>query len=350
MALPAQSINRSFGAAVGEREIAYTLEHMWPSIVQSAFDTSVLSHIFFAEATDSQYGPGNLSGRGKSTQRGGIKVQARHEFGTSPNTKRMSGRWDTFNTAAADLVRWSETEWKYYSDAVTLSKQDMLENQGPDAIADLLMEQSRNCMSSLVTYTLQDAVSGSLATAFTGLDSIISANDSLQGLAGTAGNYGKWNAWGLSGKNTAPGSISFAGGSFSAGGLANMRDALVNCTYGTVKPHVIVTTEDIIQFYAATLAPNVQYAGPATSRGDSEFTNFGFAGIPVYSDVFATSGVIYFVNLDKTKCVFLEGGDFQAQDPVRAGNQEAITTEIIVRGNMMCLDRRYNNKITGVTA
>lgn len=342
MPLPAQSLTRDI-----TRELSYTLEHMWPDVQQLAFNKGVFSNIFFAEEVDSSYGMPVLMGRGKTTQMGGIKVQVRAEFGTSPNTKRQASRWDTFNTAPADVIRWLEANWGAYSDAVTISDQDRMENRGPDALGDMLASQTRNAMSSLVDFCTQDGYSNALATGFTGISSLVGANDTVQGISGAT--YNKWNSWGLSAKDTAAASITFASGSFAVRGLADMRDAYQNCSYGNVQPHVVLTTEDVIQFYEGSLVSQERYTAPA-DRGDAGFLSLAFKRVPVYGDVYCPSGTMFFLNLDKLKCVFLEGGDFQWQEPVRAGNQEATSTEIQVKGQMIVLDRRCQNKLTGITA
>lgn len=344
MALPSQSLTRDI-----TREISFTLEHMRGEVAQLAFNKSIFSEIFFAEEVDGQYGQPVLTGRGKMTQSGGIKVQMRAEFGKSPNTKRMTGRADTYNTAPADTVRWLEAEWRDYSDAVTIYDRDRYENRGPDALGDLLANHTRNAFSSLVELGVQDGYSGTLGTAFTGIDTLIGANDTVQGLAGSTAAYNKWNSWGLSGKDTAAASVSFASGSFAVRGLADMRDAYQNCSYGTMQPHVLLTTEDVIQFYEGSLVAQERYAAPA-DRGDAGFLSLAFKRVPVYGEVYCPSGRMFFLNLDKIKCVFLEGADFQWQEPVRAGQQEATSTELQAKGQFLVLDRRVQNKLTSITA
>jgi hypothetical protein len=343
MALPAQTLTRVV------EEIQYSTEAAWPGIVRSAFDTSILSQIFFSRPSDPVYGSSPMIGRGHKTQTGGVKVQQRHEFGRSPNTKRMSGMTDTFTTATADLVRISEANWRQYNDAGTVFDYEVLTNSGQWAIADISSERLNNAALSLVELCLQDLVSGTLPTALTGLDTLIGANDTVQGLASTAGNFVRFNSWGLSKKNTAPGSISFASGSFAVRGLTDMQDAVVNCTYNTIKPHVICMDEDIIHYFRSSLVPQERYSMP-TKSADPMIPNLSFFEIPVYSDIFCTSGTIYFLNLDHLYFVALAGADFERQEPIRAGNQEATSVEIQAKGQMVVRDRRYQNKLTGVTA
>jgi hypothetical protein len=343
MALPAQTLTRVV------EDIQYTTEAAWPGIVRSAFDTSVLSQIFLAKPADPAYGTGPMIGRGHKVQAGGEKVQQRHEFGRSPNTKRMTGMTDTFTTATADLARISEANWRQYNDAGTVFDFEVLKNTGQYAIADISVERLNNAMLSLTELVLQDIVNGTLPTAVTGLDTLIGANDTVQGLPSTAGNYVRFNSWGLSGKNTAPASISFASGSFAIRGLTDMQDAVVNCTYNTIKPHVICMDENVIQFFRSSLVPQERYSMP-TKSADPMIPNLSFYEIPVYSDIFVTSGVIYFLNLDHISFVALAGADFERQEPIRAGNQEATSVEIQAKGQMVIRDRRYQNKLTGVTA
>jgi hypothetical protein len=343
MALPAQTQTRVI------EEIAYTLEAIWPGIQRVAFNHSIISQIFFGEMTDEQYGERVLTGRGKVTQDGGQKILHRLELGTSPNTARLAGPWATYTTTAADLVRQTEANWKHYTDAATVNDTEVLINKGKDALADIATERANNAMKSLVDFAVRDLLTGTLGTAFTGLETLIGANDTVQNLAGSTAAYNKWNSWGLSGKDTAAASVSFASGSFAVRGIADMRDAHTNCSYGNVEPDVICTTEDVRQFYEGSLVPQERYTAPA-SKGDAGIPNLAFYMKPVYRDVFLSSGTMLFLNLDKIKFVVLGGADFAMQQPQRALNQEATSTQIQLKGQTLVLDRRLQNKLTGITA
>lgn len=342
MALPAQTLSRTV-----DRELFYTVESTRDQVARLAFNQSFLSGVFLSEQVDDQYGRTAMMGRGLDAAQTGIKGQIRAVFGKSPNFKWMAGGWDTFLTAPSDPGRILEFEWKHASDGVTLSLTDELMNGGREKVVDIAASQAMDAMSTVVESATQAFVSGSLATQFTGLDSIISANDSLQGLSGAS--YPKWNSWGLSGKDTAAASVSFAGGSFAVRGIADMRDAWTNCTYGTTKPHCLYTTEDIGQFYEGALVPQERYTAPATT-GDAGFIGLAFKQAPVYCDTFATSGTIYFLNFDAVRFVPLQGALLQWQPPVRAGQQETTHTELILKGQLVCYDRRTVNKVTSVTA
>jgi hypothetical protein len=342
MALPAQTQTRVI------EEIAYTLEAIWPGIQRVAFNHSILSQIFFGELTE-DYGERVLMGRGKVVQDGGQKVLHRLELGTSPNTARMAGPWGTYTTAAADLVRQTEANWKHYTDAATVNDTEVLTNRGANALADIATERATNAMKSLVDFAVRDLLTGTLGTAFTGIESLIGANDTVQGLAGSTAAYNKWNSWGLSAKDTAAGSITFTSGSFAVRGIADMRDAYSNCSYGTIEPDVICTTEDIRQFYEGSLVPQERYTAPAP-KGDAGIPNLAFYMKPVYRDVFITSGTMLFLNLDKIKFVVLAGADFARQEPIRALNQEATSTQIQLKGQTLVLDRRVQNKLVSITA
>jgi hypothetical protein len=322
---------------------------MWPEVQRLAFNKSIAADIFFGEPVDDQYGPGVMTGRGKSTQSGGIKVQQRAEFGVSPNTQRQATRWSTYSTAPADLIRWLEANWVAYSDAVTISDQDRLENRGPNALGDMLASQTRNAMSSIVEFCVRDLYAGVLATGFTGLNTLINANNTVQGINGGTAAYNKWNSWGLSAKDTAAASVTFTSGSFATRGIADMRDAYSNCSYGNEQPQCILTTEDVVQFYEGSLVTQERYTAPA-DRGDAGFLSLAFKRVPVYGETYCTAGSMFFLNFNKLKCVFLEGADFQWQEPVRAGNQEATSTEIQAKGQLIVLDRRCQNKLISITA
>jgi hypothetical protein len=338
----AQTLNRNI-----DRELAFTDETVIPGVKHIQFDASPGAWIFLGDDTDPANGRGTLRGAGKRMQRGGQKVQINHAVESSGTAKRMAGAFDTYNTNAHDFVRRSEANWKHYSDSRVLSLTDDLINQGPDALASIVTEETFNVMGSLIELAVTDVFAGSAATAMTGLDTLIGDTGTVQGLA--AATYTQWASRGTDGRTVAAGSRNFASGSFAGQGLSDFRKAWDNSSEGMRTPNVILTTYDIHQFYEGSLVPQERYSAPAAT-GDAGFMNLMFRRAPVLPDPNATSGVAYFLNTNivYTKC--LEGAGFEFQPWDRANNQEVRASELVFKGQMCVEDRRLVNKLTTIVA
>jgi hypothetical protein len=348
MALASQNLGR---AALGAdtQELFYTLEHIVPGIKRNAFLDSVASAIFLGEDIEDMFGTGIMRGAAKDTQAGGAKIHVNHELGKSPNHQTMASGWSQYQTARSDIVRRSEAEWRHHSDAVVISKTEELTNTGPEQIADILESRTRNAVSTTIEAATEQLYSGTAlgATAFTGLNELISANDSVQGISGAT--YAEWNSWGLNAKRAAAASISFASGSFALQGISDMRTSYTNCTYGSKTPSVGLTTEAVRDFYEGSLVKFERYAAPAQT-GDAGFRGVAYRTTPVYGDPLCIAGSLFWVDTECIRFICLAGADLQFDEFHKAERQEARASELMLKGNLVCYDRRRSNKLTGITA
>jgi hypothetical protein len=340
-----QSLTRNI-----DRLTAFTNETILPGVRHLQFQNDPAAWIFLGDAIDPKYPSGMpMQGAGKRSFAGSSTIQVSHAVESNNSAKRMTGPWDTFDTTPQDFVRRSEANLKHYSATMTFSLTDELVNVGSQVVADQMTEEARNRMGSLLLLCVQDVYSGNVSTAATGLDSIISANDSVQGLSGAT--YSVWNSRGLSARGTAPGSVSFTGGSFATRGISDFITAYNNATEGMMAPNVILTTWDIHAFYENKLVQFERYNAPTVgTTGNVTFGGLAFRKASVFASPNATSGVAYFLNTDVCYADFLSGADFRAMPFIQASQQEAKTSELVAKFQMIVEDRRLLNKITGVVA
>lgn len=333
-----------------DRLTAFTNETILPGVRHLQFQNDPAAWIFLGDPVDPQYPSGMpMQGAGKRTFSGSTIIQASHAVESNSTAKRMSGPWDTFDTTPQDFVRRSEANVKHYSATMTFSLTDELANTGPEKVADQMTEEARNRMGSLLLLAVQDVYAGSLATAVTGLDSIISANDTVQSLSGAT--YSVWNSRGLSARGTAAGSVSFTGGSFTTRGLSDFTTAYNNATEGMKAPNVILTTWDVHAFYENKLVQFERFTqANGTAVGNPSFGGLAFRKASLFASPNATSGVAYFLNTDVVYANFLSGADFRAMPFVQATQQEAKSSELVAKFQMIVEDRRLVNKVTGITA
>lgn len=330
-----------------DRELFYTDEVRINGIKNIAMQSSVIGAIFLGENPDDDAGTRVMAGMGKKIQIGGQKPQMDHIVEQNSTVGAMASGWATYDTTPQDFGRRSEANWKHYSGTRTISLTDTLINTGPAARSSLVDTETRVLYSSMVEDVTRDVISGAGATLLTGLDSIISANDTVQGLSGAT--FINWNSRGLSARGTAPASVSFASGSFAGQGIADMRTAMTNATEGGRMPNVIFSTYDIYNFYEGQLVSQQRY-GSDDKVGNASFNALQFRNAKFYGDPFATSGVVYFINTDAVQVVCLGGADLTFQPWKDATNQEAKSSELVFKGQTMVGDRRLLNKMTAVTA
>lgn len=330
-----------------DRYLAYTNEHIFPGVRHIVFQEDPLASIFFGETVDPVNPMGVLAGAGKRTQSGSERIMMNHAVEGNQTAGWMAGPTAGYSTNMQDFVRRSEQNWKHGSATMTVSLTDRLINTGSDKVADIISTEATNRMSSLVNVAAQALVSGTLSTQPTGLESLASANDSVQGLSGAT--YPTWNSRGVSARGTAAASVSFTGGSFATTGIPNWITAYNNACEGNRKPNVLVTTWDIFGFYENKLVQFERYAAPA-KVGDATFEMLQFRRAPVLPSPNVTSGVTLFLNTQAVYSVFLGGADFQPQDWKHATNQEVQSSELVMKWNTYCEDRRLINKVISQTA
>jgi hypothetical protein len=180
----------------------------------------------------------------------------------------------------------------------------------------------------------------------TGLEQLAAANDSVQGLNGST--YANFNARGVSARGTAVGSVSFASGSFSAQGVADMRTSYNNASEGALAPRIGLTTYSVLEFYEGAIVPQERYTSP--QMGNLSFMNLAFKDAVVVGDPKCTSGTLYWVNPSNCYAVALDGANFNNGEAHRAEKQEATNMQIMWKGQLVTEDRRLVNKMNGITA
>jgi len=341
MSVTAQSETRNV-----DRILAFTRDSIEREVKDQSFNHSPLLAAFTGKLLG-EYGSDGVAGRAKQVQSGAESIVVRMNLGKNTGAKRKSGPWDTNETAPSDTVRNSRANWKFYSVPVTLSDHEVRVNVGPEALSSVAKHEAGNAMRSLGDLIATDAYDDNgIATAVLGMDSLISANDAVQGLSGAT--YADFNSRGVSARGTVASAVSFAGGSFTAVGLENMRIAWNNASEGSIQPNAIFTTWDAFAFYESRLQAQERYTN--TSKADGGFTQLAFKSAPIFPDAYCPSGSMFFVNWDSIKLVALSGADFNMGDFVRVQNQSARVAQIEFTGNVVIQSRRFLNKLTGIVA
>jgi hypothetical protein len=342
MSVTAQSETRNY-----TRQLTLTRDMILPGIKDNAYDNSPLLSAFFGRLTNAQFGPVKLNGRAKRVQDGGESIRVNHRLGKNATAKTLTGGWDTVDTTPQDNVRFSRANWVHYSATATINETEKLVNTGSSAISSIVEEETTSAVLGVVDLAADHIYSnGSDATRLTSLQQIISANDSVQGLSGAT--YSRWNSRGKSARGTAAASISFGSGSFATQGIDDMRRAWLNAQEGAIHPHGIYTTHLIYGYYEGSLQPQQRFT--SNDMANAGFMQLAFNVAPVFADSKCTSGEMHFLNFDALYIKVLAGADVTATPFVEALDQEAYTSKVMLKAQLICENRLFVNKLTGITS
>jgi hypothetical protein len=330
------------------RRLEHTAEARLPGVKQNAFQHSPIAALMLGRTFDTMFGPGPLSGAGIRVQPGGESVRIQHNLGTNSTAQFLAGPWGQTDTTPSDTVRHSRANWIDASATVTISERERLENQGGNQIVPIIQHEIENAVLSLVDI-VADSFYDQQTLGPTGLEQIASAGSetaSVQGLSGST--YANWNSRGVSARGTAAASVSFASGSFSAQGVADMRTSYNNASEGALAPKIGLTTYSVLEFYEGQIVPQERYTSP--QMGNLSFMNLAFKDAVVVGDPKCTSATLYWVNPANAYAVALAGANFNNGEAHRAEKQEATNMQIMWKGQLVTEDRRLVNKVDSITA
>ncbi len=340
MSVAVLSESRSF-----DRTLEFTRDAIMREVKDLAFDHSPLLSMMAGRLLNAEFGTVRMAGRGKQVQVGGESVRIRHNLGKNTTAKTLTGPWDTVDTSPSDTVRGSRANWTHYSSTVTLSATDLIINRGADALSSLLDFEVRNSVTSLADLLGDHIYSGSAGTQVTGIDTLIGTG-TVQGLA--PATYTEFASRGLSARGTAVASVSFASGSFATQGISDMRTLWLNASEGAIQPQVTLSDYTTFSRYEGSLQAQERFT--STGLGDAGFQSLAFKTAPFMPDSKATSGSLYMLNLDFLKLIVLQGADFDAGPFTEAEQQEAKTSKVMWKGQLVIMDRRFCNRMTSITA
>lgn len=325
--------------------LATTAAEVTPVIINNAVNAHAGVALFTGRNIDAMFGPVPMSGR-LARDGGGESIEVRVQLAKSTSAKMMSSGYEEFSRDTQDTARVLRANWKLGGSTAILSGKERRENSGMEQIAPLWQYKLDEAVQALVDSLGQQVFNGDGVNELTGLDTLISANDSLQGISGAS--YANWNSRGLSAKGTAAGSISFTGGSFATTGVDNWIKGWMNASEGGKTPMFTLTTEDIYRFYEGSIAPEIRYT--SLQKGEATFETLTFKNKPVFHDSYCTSGVTYQINPDHLYSKLMPGAKFDVTSPQSQEYQDVFSSKVLFQGNLVCDARKYNNKITGQSA
>ena len=290
-----------------------------------------------------------LSQRGNvSSFSGGTKLFEEIEYAQNSTVQWYSG-YEQLNVAPSQIFTAAEYPIRQAAVAVSISGLEQLQNNGPEAMIDLIEGRVRNAENTLQALISQALYNdGTTAKAIGGLRQLI-ATTPTNSVGGIDSNT--WEFW----KNITYGAITTGGAATTSANIRRYMDAIYpQLLMGdNTKPDLIVTDNTNWTYFNESLQPLQRFQDADMAKAG--FMNLTYMGdIPVvldggfqgYStDVVGTGGVptgyMYFINTKFLKFRPHRDRNFVALSPERYSiNQDAVVRLIAWAGNLTVTNRR----------
>lgn len=268
---------------------------------------------------------------------GGESISEAITYLVNSNVTALSTPYQEVDTTPQDNETTLNDRLRIYAAPVTISDVELDENRGRK-IFNLLEQKMDNAMWSLRRTLNTDlwatSQSGGKINTF---QQLVATTGTIHSLA--SASY--WQA------------ITTASGSFASRGLDDMRSTFNQCSVeGDMPPNMIVTdraTHERYEKFGQT--GSTVYLPATTTEHDLNlgFNTVRFRGVPIFYDLAAPSGEMYFLNTNHTKLVVSRHHNFRVGKFIRPHNAIVQTAIITMRGQLFTSNRRLNGKMTSIT-
>lgn len=293
----------------------------------------------------------------------GAQMEIPIKWQANTNNGSFSG-FDTLSTTAVDNTVKMTFDAKFFYQATVLPITDISLNNTAEKVADLMERQVASDaydMGVQVASQLYSDGTGNGGKNFTGLAAAVDDGSSVA----TYGNLSRATYASLDATVTAASTLT----------LAKMYTIWDTISQGMQQPSKILTTKAARSLYEQLLVPNIRYSDASSLRvGTSMNGGLMFRDAPVVADSACTSGVMFFLNEDTFQFYAIknwEGGTaikyapdamegepnpssvtglgFYETEWTRPVNQMVLNKFIVLGGNLICDNPRYNGKLTGIS-
>lgn len=253
---------------------------------------------------------------------------------------------------------------KFFAQPTNLNYTDIALNQTPQQVADLMDRQLQSDavdMMIAVASQLYSDGTGNGSKNFTGLAAAVDDGTSVA-------TYGSLSR---STYTSIDATVTATGGTLTLAKMYTLWDTLQQ---DNQIPSVILTTKAVRSYYEQLLLPNLRYADPGKMSVGASKDGLMFREAIVKADSAATSGYMYFLNESTFKFRGLKkwpngkainysmdemegepssvkpsGVGFFATDPITPVNQMTFNKFVVLAGNLICNNPRYNGVLTGIS-
>lgn len=252
-------------------------------------------------------------------------------------TAKMYSADDELDITGQNNYTAAQFLWKQGSVAVKVNGLEAAINSGEQALIDLVTSRLKDAEKSgqemlskeifLASPTSKDLIS---------LPTLVDATSNIGDIDSSV--YSFWQA------NVV------TSGSFAAQGLSDMRNLynLLGQYDENDIPDFITTTQSIHQYYEGVLQPQERFT--STDKADAGFMKLLFKSLPIIWDPNCTSGVLYMLNTNHIELAVSSSRDFEPSKWIEPDNQDSRVCKLLWMGVLYSDARRYNGKMTTVTA
>lgn len=261
------------------------------------------------------------------------------DYAENSTFKYYSG-YEELDVSASEVLSAAEYNWRQAAVCVTISGLEQRQNNGEEAIANLLEARIRNAMRTMANKTSEGIYSdgtGSGGKQIDGLKAVI-ADDPTTGTVGgiDASAYSFWRNY-ASSAATSDGNI-----------LSRMNLAINTITRGSDRPDIVVGDLTMYGYFESALQANQRFTD--SDMADAGFQNYMYKGIPVVLDdatgISTTHNRMYFLNTDYLFFDVHTGAYMTPLDGIRPANQDAMVFPIISQMNITCSNREQQGVLT----
>lgn len=285
--------------------------------------------------------------------------QVKHNGGTlikqpleyAKNTARGSYEgYDVMDVTPPEFLTAAIFYWKNYYTTVTYSGDEEDENSGDHAVLNLIDTKMKSATKSLKDL-LYTAIfnDGNDAKGIVGLRSAIDTTNTYGGISGN--DYSWWRATKDTSAHTQANLVDSTNASYIH---KLLRTAWAACHNDNNKPDLIITTQAVFDLYEQTLQPQARYnfSGTGTKfMADAGFQTLEFRGVPIVVDDFCPDYHLFMGNFGDSLDLYIHPKkDFKWTGLVRPANQDAMTGQILFKGQLAVNTRRNFYKFTSLGA
>jgi hypothetical protein len=272
-----------------------------------------------------------LKGKGHiKTESGGYEIAIPLDYAENSTYQRYSG-YDTLNTSASDVLSAAKYDWSQAAIHVTASGRELKMNNGEAAMIKLVKSRVKNAMRTAANNMSVDLYSdGTITNQIQGL-----ANMCQQAGTGTVGSIvsGTFTFW----KNkfvdmTSPSATNIIG---------NMNTLWLTLVRGTDKPDLIVSSQDLYNYYESALQANQRYADSKSASAGFESLKYKTASVifDSNSNYAVDTEDMYFLNTDYLYLIEHSEAKWDQDDQKVPVNQDAVVIPMYWMGQLVTSNR-----------
>jgi len=267
---------------------------------------------------------------------GGKRIDEPLNYAVNSTVQSYSG-YDVLNISPTEEFTTAQYNWKQFAGSVSIAGLEELQNDGPEAVFNLLRQKimvAEESMRQHLDEMIHNATTAKGAKDFLGFDELI--EDLIGSAQGTVGGIDRTaHSWWQN-------KHAFAGGGASgvlAGLTSSMRNFYNTCSKGISFPDLLVSPYLEFEAYEDQNAGKLRLSD--TRLMDVGFDNLKFKGSTWIPNENCIANRIYFVNTKYIRIKIHRRRNFVMTPFIRPIDQDARAAQILVAGNMTLNNSRF---------